>query len=538
VHAPIELPTIPEAEQTPWVKHLLGLVEELAQRVARLEEEKGQLTDEIAVLKGEKKRPTFKSSKMHEQAGNDSKSRRARRRRGSKKRKKRKKTQHLQIHEDEIIAPSEVVPPGSRFKGYRDFVVQGLIIKAHNTRYRLQRWLTPDGQALAGQLPAELGGGHFDGTLVSYMLYQHHHCQVTQPLLLEQLREWGVDISSGQLNELLSANKERFHEEKDALLSAGLSSTGVVTVDDTGARHQGNNGYVTHIGNEFFAWFASTASKSRINFLELLRGGAHDYRVDDQAQAYWSQHKLPQGVVEKLAAPLPQCFVDVRAWEAHLDILRVRQPRHRQIATEGALLASAIRHGVPDDLAIISDDAGQFDVLLHGLCWIHAERLVHRLIPLNDLHREDQQRVRGLIWDFYRELGRYKDAPSPERKAQLEAQFDSIFTTRTRFETLNQALKRLHRNKSELLLVLDRPDVPLHTNGSEGDIRDYVKKRKVSGGTRSDVGRRCRDTFASLKKTCRKLGISFWHYLQDRVGGHNHIPPLPELIHQHAAPQP
>jgi len=79
-------------------------------------------------------------------------------------------------------------------------------------------------------------------------------------------------------------------------------------------------------------------------------------------------------------------------------------------------------------------------------------------------------------------------------------------------------------------LVLKRPDIPLHTNGSETDIRDYVKKRKVSGGTRSDLGRQCRDTFASLKKTCRKLGVSFWEYLQDRVSLTNAIPPLNTLI--------
>ena len=59
-----------------------------------------------------------------------------------------------------------------------------------------------------------------------------------------------------------------------------------------------------------------------------------------------------------------------------------------------------------------------------------------------------------------------------------------------------------------MLLVLKRPDIVLHTNGSEGDIRGHVKWRKISGGTRSALGKRCRDGFASLKKTCRKLGIS------------------------------
>jgi len=99
---------------------------------------------------------------------------------------------------------------------------------------------------------------------------------------------------------------------------------------------------------------------------------------------------------------------------------------------------------------------------------------------------------------------------------------------------LNLALKRLYENKAELLLVLERPEIPLHNNLSENDIREYVKKRKISGSTRSELGRRCRDTFTSLKKTCRKLGISFWDYLMDRLSNTNAIPPLPEIIVQYA----
>jgi hypothetical protein len=95
---------------------------------------------------------------------------------------------------------------------------------------------------------------------------------------------------------------------------------------------------------------------------------------------------------------------------------------------------------------------------------------------------------------------------------------------------LDIALKRIYRNKSELLLVLKRPDIPLHNNLSERDIRKYVKRRKVSRSTRSDMGKECRDTFTSLKKTCRKLGISFWQYLQDRIEYKNKLPPLYELM--------
>ncbi len=194
-----------------------------------------------------------------------------------------------------------------------------------------------------------------------------------------------------------------------------------------------------------------------------------------------------------------------------------------------------LEHGLSPDLAIVSDDAGQFDVLLHGLCWVHAERLVHKLIPLNEAHREDIASVRGEIWSLYAELEAYKAEPTAAAKVELQQRFDTIFTRKTRFATLNRTLKGIPRNKAELLLVLQRPDIPLHTNASETDIREYVKKRKVSGGTRSDAGRRCRDTFASLKKTCRKLGISFWDYLTDRLTVSNQIKPLPQLVGERLA---
>jgi hypothetical protein len=528
----IELPNIPEEEQTPRVKELLELIEQLAEQVQRQEEEIQQLKDEIAVLKGEKKRPIFKPSKLDEKAGKgegeEGKQPKGKRP-GSKK---RRKTAELPIHEDKVIAPPEPVPAGSRFKGYRDFVVQDLEIRAHNTRYRLERWETPQGQTLIGHLPAPLKGRHFGPTLISYILYQHHHCQVTQPLLLEQLREWGIEISAGQINELLIGDKASFHDEKDALLSSALAHANHLSVDDTGTRHQGNNAYVTQIGNECFAWFETTASKSRVNFLQLLRAHHSDYQINDQALTYMRQQRLPQQPLQRLLKHESRYFPEQEHWEQHLTDLGITRERHRRIATEGALLGSVFANGLSPDLAIISDDAGQFNVLLHGLCWVHAERLVHKLIPLNEAHRQDLAQVRSQIWSLYADLKAYKTQPTAMAKEELEQRFDTIFTQKTRFATLNQTLKRIHRNKAELLLVLERPDVPLHTNGSETDIRDYVKKGKVSGGTRSDEGRRCRDTFASLKKTCRKLGLSFWAYITDRIAAGNQIPPLPELVRQ------
>ena len=157
------------------------------------------------MLKGQKKRPHFKPSKMDEETdkrqSDADRSEEDARRAGSDK---RSKTAELVIHDEQIIQPSRRIPQGSRFKGYRDVVIQDLLIRAHNTRYRLARWLTPRGEYVTGELPAHLAEHHFGVTLRSYLLYQHHHCQVTQALLREQLREWGIDISSGAIDALLT----------------------------------------------------------------------------------------------------------------------------------------------------------------------------------------------------------------------------------------------------------------------------------------------------------------------------------------------
>ena len=306
---------------------------------------------------------------------------------------------------------------------------------------------------------------------------------------------------------------------------------------DTSARHQGVNSYCTHIGNEWFAWFETTPRKNRINFLKLLRGQRTDYVLNSEALTYMSEHKLPQSSWLALSFSINRVFQDQEEWLSYLKELGIEKNSHVKTATEGALLGAVIDSGVSADLGIVSDGAGQFRLLEHGLCWVHAERLINKLIPFTEDQRQAVEIVQGEIWDLYQDLKAYKKLTAEEQQAQkaiLSERFDQIFTTTRSFETLNQVLRRLKRRQAELLKVLDRPELPLHNNASEQDIREFVTKRKISGSTRSDNGRRCRDTFASLKKTCRKLGISFWEYLTDRVWGKNVIPPLGELIAQKA----
>lgn len=532
--SPLPLPEIPATERTPLVQGLLDIIGLQQERLHRQAERIGHLEDEIRRLKGGSGRPRLKPSRLEsppavepDAGGSAPEAPAARRGTG-----KRRKTVELRIHRRERIAPASL-PPGARYKGCRSYVVQELSLEVVNTAYELEQWQLPGGGYVVGALPPALQGRHYGPQLAGFVLYQYHHNHVTQPLLLEQLRELGVVISAGQLNRLLTEGHDPFHQEKAALKAAGLSAAAYVQADDTGARHGARNGYCTVIGNELFAWFETTFSKSRINFLELLQP-ERCYRIDAEALAYMERQRLASGHRALLEARGTVEFTDTDAWQRYLSRCAVLSPRARTIATEGALIGGLLAQGLSPELGIVSDDAGQFNVFAHALCWIHAERAITRLVPVHELDRRALAWVRGQVWALYRELKDYKRAPDAARKALIDAGFDALCATETTYAPLNQALQRLQGNKAELLRVLECPELPLHNNLCERDLRDIVKKRKISAGTRSELGRRCRDTFASLKKTCRKHGLSFWAYLQDRVSGTHAIPSLAEIIRQAA----
>src|SRR5437870_3208387 len=427
---PADLEHLPHAE-------LKSLVVKQWEELAELRRLVATLRDEIARLKGGSGRPNIKPSGMDKATEPKPGPR------GEGRPKGGGKTAKLAIHEEQTIKVK--APRGSRFKGYTSFIVQDLVIRSHVVRFRCERWLTPDGDTMTAPLPAGIHG-HFGPELRRFVLTQYHQGQVTVPRLVALLRALGIFISKRQVVRLLIEGQNGFLDEARDVLRAGLSSAAWITVDDTGARHKAANGVCTHIGNAHFAWFGTTSSKCRGNFLELLRGG-------------------------------------------------------------------------------------------HGLCWVHAERLVHKLDTFTDEQRVAQRRIRALIWRFYRDLKAYRDHPTKQRKAALRARFDRIFTRRTGFVTLDRLLARLHANKAELLMVLERPEIPLHTNGSENDIRCQVTKRKISGGTRSGTGRDCRDAFLALAKTCGKLGIAFWDYLGSRLAipGQPEIPYLPSIVRHRCA---
>jgi hypothetical protein len=249
------------------------------------------------------------------------------------------------------------------------------------------------------------------------------------------------------------------------------------------------------------------------------------------------KEKLPNKSFEKLRHSIKKEFNDESSWLLWLEGLEVFKPRHIKTATEAALFGGLIKSGLNKDLIILSDDAGQFNIpgLTHSLCWVHEIRHIKNLVPISDSGRIAQKEALESIWNFYSELKNYRSNPTKAKKVAIDIKFEEIFLISTSFACLNIAMKRIYNKKEELLVFIKAPSLPLHNNGSEGDIREFVKRRKISGGTRSTSGQQGRDTFTSLKKTCRKLGISFWQYLKVRLSNTNAIERLPLLIEKKAA---
>ena len=149
------------------------------------------------------------------------------------------------------------------------------------------------------------------------------------------------------------------------------------------------------------------------------------------------------------------------------------------IASEGALWGAIHHQGLLPDTVIVSDDAGQFRVGAHALCWIHAERLVHKLVPANDKQRNAIEIAKRMIWWFYRALKDYKLAPCVKQAQLLRARFDRIFKrASTGYATLDRLLRRLFRNKDGLLRVLNHPFI-LPMSGK--------KSKSITGGIPSTV---------------------------------------------------
>jgi hypothetical protein len=523
----------PESSEVEGLRRLVEeqrkLIEKLFKQLENQKERIEQLEAELRAKKKLKGKPKLSASLLNQPEQQEPKSEK---RAGSVKNSKKA---NFEIDEERQIQPDNI-PNNAKFNGYRNYDIQELIIKRHNIRFQLAEYITEDGKTLVGELPIEYQGRHYGPGLVCYVMYQHYQCRVPQPLIYEQLREWGIDISAGQVNRLLNEEHQRFEQEQHQVLKAGLETATYIHTDDTGARHNGKNGYCTVIGNDDFAYFKSSNSKSRENFLEILQAGEQKYVLNENAKTYLEKYQIPQKYFLQIIFADEPLATTKEEWYNYLLSIGIAGEKTVRILSEAALLGGLKIESRSKPLRILSDGAGQFNIMQHGLCWVHIERGLRKLEGSTEPERENIIQMQGLLWEYYQELKQYQHQPSTESSSHLWERFDEVFgRCYLRHGLLNDVLNQIRNHKIELLQVLDCPEFPLHNNAAETDIREYVTRRKISGGTRSELGRKARDTFVGLKKTCRKLGISFWAYLTSKLNEDEQVISLSDLIRAKAA---
>jgi hypothetical protein len=185
---------------------------------------------------------------------------------------------------------------------------------------------------------------------------------------------------------------------------------------------------------------------------------------------------------------------------------------------------------------VLCDDAPQWKWLTEelALCWIHEGRHYKKLMPYVAHHRKLLEDFLDRYWVYYDQLLGYRSQPTLEEKARLEQAFDELFATVTGYDALDERIAKTREKKESLLMVLEHPEIPLHNNPAELGARLIVRQRDISFGTRSAEGTRARDTFLTLVATAKKLGVSFYHYVYDRISGAYQMPSLAELIDEKA----
>ncbi len=518
---------------------LLNLVEELASENRQLRADNLRLRDELNRLKGGPGNPYLAGKVGAARAPDDHAS--TAERREPRAHRKGGKRDAIQIDRTETLTlERSQLPTDAEFKGYEAVVVQDLEIKTDNVLFRKEKYYAPaTQQTYLAPLPAGYGGQFGPGfKALSILLY--FACNVSQAKQVEFFAHFGLQVSEGQVSNLLIKEQTAFHDEKATVLHAGLRATPWHHLDTTGLRVNGQAQHTHVLGSPLYTAYVTTRSKDRLAVIEALCNGTPPrFLLDETAQRYLvgvgasatlrqQVAQVPQGVVwaradfeALLAAQLPALGVQQRRW----------------LLDAAAVAAYQRQVDWPVVELLLCDDAPQFKSVTHdlALCWVHEGRHYHKLTPVVSAHRVLLSDFRQRFWTYYHQLRAYQQAPSAAQVAELEAAFDELFTTQSGYRALDARIALTRAKKHELLRVLDHPELPLHNNPAELAARQVVRKQDVSFGTRTAQGTRAWDTFLSLAATTKKLGLSFYHYIHDRLLDKHDIPPLAEVITDRAA---
>ena len=493
-------------EQSRVIQEQAKIIQEQVEEIAALKKTVQEQKDEINRLKKMSKRP-----KLREKKGN------SKERSGKPDSNKNKDGSDFgndispkKIREEIVIEASNI-PEGSRFKGYQEYSVQELEVIPKDIIYKLEVWQAPDSTIIRASLPQELQGSHF-GHQMRALMHNLYILGMTEPGLFEFLKSSGIEISEGQVHNLLMSESAAYSQASEAILTAGLEEAPYIRVDDTGAKHQHKNNYCTHIGGKNFAYYKTTASKSRENFLKILLQGEEGYIINEAFIWHLFQSGVEDDVLNRFEEYSGKRYETRKGLNRLVNSLGIGNKKLREQCIEAGLIGFISETILKPGQVLLSDRAGQFAIFDHAACWVHMERPLRKL-PVSSAEAEAEiEQVRGIIWDLYDKV---KEAASTQKgKEEVHELYDQLVGMQSMSPGVNTVIASFAKYREEMLKALDHPGLPLHNNDSERDIRGVAKRRNISGSTKSEEGKAFRDGLMTLKQTCARLGINFFGYLK------------------------
>jgi hypothetical protein len=533
----LDLSSLADERARQLVQQLLNVLEDVMADLRAAQAENQRLRDELNRLKGEQGAPAIKANTPQPPPKDHSSEQE---RRKPKTWSKGRKMDRIAIDREQMVQVDPTrLPPDAVFKGYEDVVVQDVLFRTDNVLFHKEKFYSPSQhQTYLASLPQGYCG-QFGPGLKSLALVLYFGAQMSEPKVAELLRGVGIQISAGQVSNLLIKDQAAFHGEKAALYQAGLASSPWQHLDDTSTRVNGQNGYCHIVCNPLYTAYFTTAAKDRRTILDVLTNHRpRRFLVNAEALGFMETCGLSavrRQQVEQLPSGTLMDEATMQALlETHLPGLGPQQRKWILDATAVAAYHAAVE--CPVVRLLVCDDAPQFTLVTEALalCWVHEGRHYKKLMPYLPRHRALVEDFVQRFWTYYDQLLAYRERPTPEEAARLAGEFETFFSTVTGYDALDERIAKTRTKKGCLLMVLTHPEIPLHNNPAELGARARVRKRDVSFGPRTREGATAWDTFMTLAETATKLGVSFYHYIQDRVSGTYQMPALADLIAERA----
>ena len=525
----------PQAEQA--IQDLLNLVEHLIANQEALHQEVQRLKQRLA----NKKQTKTTNSADEDKLDTDHSSEKHRRKRQKPKPRPagdRRSFKDLTIHEEIEcpVDPATLPPDAVRVKD-EPVIVQDIEIKPRNIRFQRHVYYSAaEKKFFRGLLPSGYDAGDFGADLRALILSLKYCGNMSEPKIGEFLQNFDVQISAGSLSNILTNTAQSFEDEFDDLFTAGLASTPYQQTDDTSARVAGKFWHTHIVCNPYYTAFFTRPHKDRLTVLSVLQNTSSPrFRFNAKTLELLQPYEIPQKWQRRVAALGEDVQYDAEACRALLDDwfgAGRRSPARTQIEQAAATVYYQQQTRVPVVETLVCDDAGQFKSITDhlALCWIHAGRHYKKLSPVVSRHAVLLDALVEKFWDYYAALQRYRDGPTAAEAERLRLEFDELFSTRTGYASLDDRIAKTAAKKNELLRVLSHPEVPLHNNASELGARVSARRRDVSLHSKSERGARAMDIFTTLIQTCKKLRISAYAYLSDRLTRRYAMPSLADQI--------